>query len=94
LSRRGEVRRRLIVAGDVQGVGYRAACARRAHELGLTGHVRNLPDGRVEVVAEGDEGAVAALVEWCRLGPPMASVDDVEARDEPVRGASHFEVAR
>lgn len=88
-----DIRRRLVIAGDVQGVGYRAACARRGQELGLAGHVRNLPDGRVEVVAEGDRAAVEALSEWCRFGPPMASVTSVEENDEELRGDAEFEVA-
>lgn len=94
MSRLDAVRRRLTIVGDVQGVGFRASCARRAQELGLAGQVRNLPDGSVEVVAEGAPQAVEALVEWCRFGPPMAVVKSVDEQDEPVRGDAHFEVAR
>ena len=75
------VTRRALVAGRVQGVGYREACAREATRLGVGGHARNLPDGRVEVVATGEAEAVDALVEWCRSGPALARVVDVALED-------------
>ena len=71
----------MLVSGRVQGVGYRAACARTAAQLGAGGSVRNLPDGRVEVVASGDADVVDRLVAWCRQGPPWAQVDGVEVTD-------------
>lgn len=77
------VTRRVLVAGRVQGVGYRAACAREAARLGLGGHARNLPDGRVEVVATGAAEHVAALLDWCRVGPPGARVADVALEEAP-----------
>lgn len=70
-------RRRLRVAGRVQGVGYRVACAEVAVGLGLGGSVRNLDDGTVEVVAEGPVEALERLAQWCRLGPRGARVDRV-----------------
>ena len=76
------VRRHLWVSGKVQGVWYRGACAEQARLLGVTGWARNLPDGRVEVVAEGPEDAVLKLVDWCRQGPPAARVAAVEERSE------------
>ena len=69
---------RWLVSGRVQGVGYRAFVARHGQELGLTGHVKNLPDGRVEVVARGSEAAVAALGELIATGPRLARVSNVE----------------
>lgn len=75
------VTRRALVTGGVQGVGYRAACAREAARLGVGGHARNLPDGRVEVVASGEAESVGALVEWCRTGPAGARVVDVVLED-------------
>ena len=69
----------LKVAGRVQGVFYRASACERAHDLGLAGWVRNLPDGRVELVAEGPREALESLLAWCRKGPPLARVDSVEA---------------
>jgi acylphosphatase len=71
------VRARLIVSGLVQGVAFRAATVNEARRLGLSGWVRNLPDGRVEAEAEGERAAVEALVAWCRVGPPAARVEDV-----------------
>ena len=70
---------RCIVSGRVQGVFYRDSTRRKAVELGLVGTVRNLPDGSVEVVAEGPVGALEALLQWCRMGPPAAEVKDASA---------------
>ncbi|WP_133501184.1 acylphosphatase [Cognatilysobacter terrigena] len=68
---------RFLVEGRVQGVAFRAHARHEAENLGLTGHARNLPDGRVEVVAHGDVAAIEALAEWLALGPPHARVDAV-----------------
>ena len=68
---------RCLVAGRVQGVYYRSATAERALALALDGWVKNLPDGRVEVVASGDAKSVAALTRWLWQGPPAARVDAV-----------------
>lgn len=65
---------RVRVSGRVQGVGYRYFAQRQATALGLTGYVRNLTDGEVEVVAQGDEQALASLVEDLRCGPPSGIV--------------------
>jgi len=67
-----------IVEGDVQGVCYRISCRQKARELGLNGWVRNRPDGSVEVVAEGEEHDVLALLAWCRSGPPASDVTGVQ----------------
>jgi acylphosphatase len=82
-------RRRQIVAyakGRVQGVGYRAFCADEAMRLNVDGYARNLPDGRVEVLAEGDEAVLRQFVERLREGPPHARVDDVTFRWEDAIG--------
>ncbi len=92
MTRHGDRRVRLLVSGEVQGVGYRMACAGRARHLGLGGSVRNLPDGRVEVHAEGPPLAIDELITWCRLGPPMARVADVERIDERPTGERTFSV--
>lgn len=80
------VRAHVFVEGRVQGVFYRDSARRRAQELGLTGWVRNLPDGRVEAVLEGDESAVAAALAYLREGPPHAQVRDLEVVNEPYTG--------
>jgi acylphosphatase len=69
--------RRSFVSGRVQGVFYRATCVRKAELLGLTGFARNLPDGRVEVLAGGDEAAVDEFVAWLWEGSPASKVTDV-----------------
>lgn len=69
----------LLVSGLVQGVAFRAYTVGEGRRLGVAGWVRNLPDGRVEVEAEGDRAALEKLVGFCRRGPPAARVDDVEA---------------
>jgi acylphosphatase len=75
--------RRYVVAGLVQGVGFRWYVARHARGLGLAGYARNLADGRVEVVATGsDVAALARLEELLRAGPAHARVDSVEAQDQ------------
>lgn len=73
--------RRCWVSGRVQGVFYRASTQRKAQELGVRGYARNLPDGRVEVLACGELAAVAALCEWLWQGPPRAEVTAVECAD-------------
>ncbi len=75
------VARRCLVAGRVQGVFYRASTRTRAEELGVTGYARNLPDGRVEVLACGDAAAVEALCQWLWRGSPASSVRDVVIED-------------
>ena len=85
----------IIVQGRVQGVFYRASTARRARELGVVGWVRNEPDGSVRVVAEGPEAALAALVDWCKSGPPGARVETFDARwSEPRGDLTSFVIAR
>jgi acylphosphatase len=71
------IARRCLVSGRVQGVYYRGSAARRAREAGITGYARNLPDGRVEVLACGLEGAVREFIDWLWIGPSAAKVSDV-----------------
>jgi acylphosphatase len=80
------VRVRLLVSGRVQGVFFRQSTADAARRLGVSGWVRNLPDGRVEAEAEGERAAVDALVAFCRRGPPAAHVDGVEVEPLPPSG--------
>jgi acylphosphatase len=73
---------RFIVGGRVQGVFYRASAREQALELGLTGHAKNLPDGRVEVLAFGSMASLDALEAWLRIGPPAAKVAEVVREDD------------
>jgi acylphosphatase len=80
--------KKCLVGGRVQGVFYRATAARRARELGVHGHARNLPDGRVEVLACGDEAAVSTFVEWLWTGSSASKVTSVEVSDAARDAAS------
>jgi acylphosphatase len=90
----GSKRMHVFVSGQVQGVFFRAECASRARQQGLGGFVRNLPDGRVEAVFEGDPAAVEAVVEWCHTGPRWARVASVDVAEEEPRGETRFRVTR
>ena len=81
---------RVIVTGTVQGVWFRAHTENKARELGVAGYVRNLPDGSVEIVAEGAADAVDGLVEWSWTGSPHARVTAVELEEQQPLGLSSF----
>lgn len=76
------VTHRIFVSGKVQGVFYRKYTQKSAVERELTGWVRNLPDGRVEILAEGPESRVKSLEKWCHTGSPKSKVTGVEVKDE------------
>jgi len=86
------IRRRVLVEGRVQGVGFRASCAARARGAGVGGSVRNLADGRVEAVFEGAAASVDALVAWCEHGPRCAHVGQVVVSPEEPQGETTFRV--
>jgi acylphosphatase len=86
-------RRRFLVSGRVQGVFFRADAKRRADELGLAGYARNLPDGRVELVAEGDPDAIEHLARWAKEGSRRAHVTGVVATTEAPEGLTGFRTA-
>ena len=83
---------RFLVHGRVQGVGFRYFALKQAESLGVTGFARNLPDGRVEVVAEGAEEALSAFEERLRDGPGFARVTGVERAPLAPRGDSGFHI--
>lgn len=84
----GDSRKRLrcVITGDVQGVGFRWSARERALDLGLTGFVQNLPDGRLEVVAEGAAEPLAAFRTFCDRGPQGARITTVDVTEEPPTG--------
>ncbi len=83
------LRARVIVSGRVQGVFFRGWTERQARQLGLSGWVRNLTDGRVEALFEGEEDAVRKAVDFLRRGPPHSRVTDVATRYEDPTGDLH-----
>ena len=81
-----KVRAHLLVSGRVQGVFFRQSTQVEAQSLGVNGWVRNLMDGRVEAVFEGEEHAVKMLVNYCRQGPPAARVTNLDVSYGPYKG--------
>lgn len=89
------IRANLVIKGRVQGVGFRANARRKASELGLKGWVKNLRNGDVELVAEGEEALVNRLIEWCHHGPSGAYVSNVTIeKTEPTGDFWGFTVKR
>jgi len=86
------LRYRVLISGRVQGVFFRDTCRRLAEQNGVSGWVRNLPDGRVEAVFEGPDEQVRSLVDWARSGPRLAEVDDIAVQAEPPQGLTAFQV--
>ena len=84
-----KVRAHVFIDGRVQGVFFRDSTRREAERRGLTGWVRNCPDGRVEAVLEGEQEQVARLVEWCGHGPPGAQVRRLEVDWQEYVGEFH-----
>ena len=80
--------KKCVVGGRVQGVFYRATAARRARELGINGYARNLSDGRVEVLACGDDASVSTFVEWLWTGSSACQVTSVEVSDAALEAAN------
>ena len=86
------VRRKVVIHGRVQGVGFRWAVARAAETRGVAGWVRNCPDGTVEAVFEGEPDAIGSLVRFSEEGPRGAEVERVEVAEEEPQGLSGFSV--
>ena len=88
-------RARVVLSGRVQGVGFRQHAVEVAHRYGVTGWVRNLPDGRLEALAEGEKEAVDSLPARCKHGPRLARIDEMKVNGEPHRGEFvDFRIAR
>lgn len=95
LLRRAKMKRaHLFISGRVQGVFYRAFTKEIADSLGLSGWVRNLRDGRVEAVFEGDEDRISLAIQRCKEGPPYAVVNNIEVIWEEPEGIQGFEIIR
>ena len=86
------IRRRVVCHGRVQGVFFRDSVRRLAVRDGVAGWARNVPDGTVEAVFEGEPDVVERLVDFCRLGPPHASVERVDVAEEEPAGLTGFEI--
>ncbi len=85
----------VYVSGKVQGVYYRASTAKKAHSLGLSGWVKNLTDGRVELFVQGPADSLEQLLRWCKKGPMLAKVSNVECEVAQVDvNMAQFEVMR
>ncbi len=88
-----EIKRvRVFISGLVQGVFFRSFTQKKAQELGLAGWVRNLKDGRVESVFEGEKDKIDKMIKWCYQGPPNSKVEKVEKVEEAEKGLKSFEI--
>ncbi len=85
-------RRRVLVTGQVQNVWFRASTAKQAARAGVDGWVRNLADGRVEAVLEGEANAVREVVDFCARGPELARVDHIEVIEEEPEHLEGFRI--
>ena len=79
----------VYISGKVQGVFFRAETHRAAMGFKLTGWVRNMDDGRVEAVLEGEDSDVEKMIEWCKTGPPSARVENITTSEEQYTGSFH-----
>ena len=84
----------IIVTGKVQGVWYRQSAKEKATELGVSGNVRNQPDGSVAIIASGLTNQLDQFIEWCRQGPPRALVTNVEVTELPLQSFDRFVIER
>ena len=82
----------LIVSGRVQGVFFRDNVRRKALELGLKGYAKNLPDGNVEVVAEGSENKLNGLIEFIKKGPGISRVKNIQIKHKEPENFKNFEI--
>ena len=88
-----KVEAHVLISGKVQGVWFRANTKEKARQLNIKGWVRNLPDGRVEAVFQGEKEMVEEMIKWCYKGPPLAEVEDVEVEwKEPEEEFEDFSI--
>ncbi len=87
------VSKSITVKGKVQGVFYRASTLTETQQLGVTGFVKNMPNGDVYIEVHGEDTQVRALIEWCKEGPRFARVDDVLVDEIPYKEYADFSVA-
>ena len=88
-----KVRAHIFISGRVQGVFFRSQTKRKAKKIGITGWVKNLADGRVEAVFEGEENPVKTMIEWARRGPLLSKVNGIEVEWENFSGEfNDFEI--
>jgi acylphosphatase len=87
-----QIRRRVVVRGNVQGVFFRDSCQSEASSRGVAGWITNRSDGAVEAVFEGESDAVTAMVDWCSGGPRGADVESVDKSTEEPEGLSGFQI--
>jgi acylphosphatase len=93
MENKDQERAHVYVSGDVQGVFFRDSTRQKAEQLGLSGWVKNLPDGRVEALFEGPSERIGEMVRWCEQGPSHAAVEHVDVEfDAAQEGLSGFEV--
>ncbi|HEX4956854.1 MAG TPA: acylphosphatase [Lacibacter sp.] len=84
----------IIISGKVQGVWFRKYTAEKAMELGIKGHVKNLPDDNVYILATGTEEQLQALVQWCYIGSPKSRVEKVQVREELLQKFDDFKIEK
>ena len=84
----------IIVSGKVQGVFYRQSSREKAIKAGITGEVKNMPDGRVSITATGTKEQLDELIQWCRKGPPKSVVTGVEVKELSLQLFDHFSIHR
>ena len=85
---------RVMISGRVQGVGFRYFARRKAKKLNVFGWIQNLGDGSVDAVFQGEDKNVDEMVKWCYEGSPLASVDKVDVRGEPMGKYEEFEILK
>lgn len=83
---------RVLIFGRVQGVFFRTSAKRLAKQFGLTGWIKNLDNGQVEAVFEGSPKTMEKMIAWCRHGPPLAQVTDLQTSPYPIKNYSDFEI--